>query len=183
MQANPQVAQNMKRAVEIFEKHGNMIRNAIRLHVNDKSILDDILQDFFLALVRRPIPSGIQNIKSYLCRAVKNDVIDAAFQTKNYYARNKRYAESHKDHIPFHNPEDIVIMAETMQNLFGIIEKQLYHHEAEAITQKFRFDWDDGKAADAMGINKRSFSHYLCTGLKKARQIAQQRKLEQNIPA
>ena len=183
MQANRQVTENMKRATEIFEEHGNMIRIAILSQVNNKATIDDVLHDFFLALVRRPIPSGVENVKRYLYRAIKNDVIDTALRTKSYHTRNKKYAESHKDHVPFRNPEDIVIQAETMQNLFENIEEQLYHHEAEAIIQKLRFDWDNDKAAEAMGINKRSFSHYLCTGLKKARQFAQQSRLEQDIPA
>ena len=44
MQTEPKVNQNMKLAVEIFEEYGEIIRNAIRFRVNDKSIIDDIFR-------------------------------------------------------------------------------------------------------------------------------------------
>lgn len=176
MEANPEVTKNMKQAVETFEEYGDVIRSTICCNVNDRSIIDDIFQDFFLALVRRPIPSSIQNVKSYLRRAIKNDVLDAAFRTKSYHVRNQRYAELRMNYIKLHNPEDIVVEAETIQNLFDIIEEQLMPHEAEAIIQRYCYDQDIGEAAEVMSINKRSFSHYLCTGLKKVRQFIHENK-------
>jgi len=76
MEANQELNQNMKQAVEIFEEYENVIRGTIYCNVNDKSKVDDLLHDFFLALVRKPIPSYIQNVKGYLRRAVKNDILD-----------------------------------------------------------------------------------------------------------
>ena len=181
MEANKEVKQNMKLAAGIFEEYGDMIRNTIRYWANDKSTVDDILQDFFLSLVRRPIPSDIQNLKSYLYRAVKNDVFDAAFQTKNYRARNQKYTALRTDYIKFHNPEDIAAQAEATQNLFDFIEEQLMPHEAEAIIQRYRYGRDIGQAAEVMCINKRSFSHYLCTGIGKLRRLVCKSKLEPNV--
>ncbi len=88
MEANTKTTQNMKLASEIFEEHANLLRAVIAFNVNDKSSIDDIFQDFFLSLVRRPIPRRVQNIKAYLNRAVKNDVLDAAYQRKSYHREN-----------------------------------------------------------------------------------------------
>ena len=180
METTLQSTENIKQAAKIFEEYGDVIRGTVCCNVNDRSMIDDILQDFFLALVRKPIPPAIQNVKSYLRRAVKNDILDKALQTKSYHARNQRCAELHMGYIKFHSPEDIVIKAETIQQLFNIIEQKLMPHEAEAVTQKFCFDRDDSHAAEAMGIKRRTFSRYLCTGLKKIRKFACEKKLESN---
>ena len=183
METTLQSIKNVKEAAKIFEEYSDVIHSTIYCNVNNKSIIDDIFQDFFLALVHRPIPSGIQNVKSYLRRAVKNDILDEVVKIKNYHARNQRYVKLQMSYVKFHDPENTVIEAETIQQLFEIIEKRLFPHEAEAVTQKFSFDRDYRHAAEIMGINRRSFLHYLCTGLKKVRQLAQQSRLEQNIPA
>ncbi|GAI93598.1 unnamed protein product [marine sediment metagenome] len=180
MEANPQVTENMKLAAKIFEEYGDVIRGTVCCNVSDRSMIDDILQDFFLALVRKPIPSDIQNVKSYLRRAVKNDILEKALQTKSYRARNQKYAELYTDRLKWDTPEDIVIQTEEIQRLFDIVESRLMPHEAEAVIQHYRYDRDTGEAAKATGINKRSFSHYLCTGLKKIRKFACENELEPN---
>ena len=103
--------------------------------------------------------------------AIKNDVLDEAFRTKSYHARNRRYAELNAGQVKFHDPENVVLMSEEIQKLFSIIERRLMPHEREAITQRYCLDRDIGEAAEAMCIDKRSFSHYLCTGLKKTTKI------------
>ncbi len=174
MNANTKTVQNVKQASEIFEEHADTIRAVITLNVNDKSSIDDIFQDFFLSLVRRPIPRKVQNIKAYLSRAVKNDVLDAAYQRKSYHLRNRKYAEMHLYRLKYDTPDDIASHAEEIRLLFDIVEDQLLHHEAEAITQKYRHDRDAGETAEAMGINRRSVSCYLCTGLRKLRKLVRQ---------
>lgn len=180
---NAKIKKNVRIAAQIFDEHGDVIRDMIRFRVNDKSIVDDIFQDLFVSLVHRPIPPGIQNVKGYLCMAVKNDVLDETFRTKNYRARNQKYAELHTEQVKYHNPENIVIVSEEIQKLFSIIERRLMPHEREAVIQRYRFDRDNDEAAEAMYISRRSFSHYLCTGLKKIRRFVQENKEKQNTLA
>ncbi len=174
MDANTKTAQNMKLASEIFEEHADTIRAVIAFNVNDKSSIDDMFQDLFLSLVRRRIPRRVQNIKAYLSRAVKNDVLDAAYQRKSYHLRNRKYAEMYSYRLKYDTPDDIASHAEEIRLLFDIVENQLLQHEAEAIIQKCRHDRDAGETAEAMGINRRSVSCYLCTGLRKLRKLVRQ---------
>ncbi len=180
MDANTKAAQNMKLTSEIFEEHTDTIRAAIAFNVNDKSSIDDIFQDFFLSLVRRPVPRRVQNIKAYLNRAVKNDVLDAAYQRKSYHQRNRKYAQMHADRFKSETPDNIASHAEEIRQLFDIVENQLLQHETEAITQKYRYDRDAGQTAEVMGINRRSVSCYLCTGLRKLRKIVHQEQSQQD---
>jgi len=183
MEATLQTTENVKQAAKIFEENSDMIRIAIRSKVNDKSVIDDIFQNLFLSLVRSPVPSNIENTEAYLRRAIRNDVIDAAIKRKYRRGREQRYARMHMVRIRYDDPEDTVTMCDTIQHIFEIIENELPAHEARALIEKYRYNKDDDEAAEALGITKRSFSHYLCTGLKKVRQFAQQSRLEQNIPA
>lgn len=175
MNANTKAA-NMKQASEIFEKHNHTIRAAIRFHINDKSSIDDIFQDFFLSLVERPVPQPDQGIKAFINRAIRNDVLDAACQNKSYHQRNCRYAQMHNDRFKSKTPDELAIHAEEIRVLFDIVENQLMGHESQAIIQKYRHGRDAGEAAEAMGINRRSVSHYLCTGLRKLRKCVNQQQ-------
>ncbi|MCK4784369.1 MAG: RNA polymerase sigma factor [Desulfobacteraceae bacterium] len=177
-EANAEIQTKVKLATEIFAEHGDEILAIIRFNVNDKSRADDIFQDFFLSIVYQPLPEGIQNVKGYLYRAAINDVIDAARRTKSYQARIHRYAEYRKYSIIHEDPENIVLQAEERQKMIQLIERQLPPREAEAVLQRYGHDCDIGNAAKRMRVTKRTFSRYLCIGLKKIRQILRESKGE-----
>lgn len=180
MDANTKTAQNMKLASEIIEEHTDTIRAVITFNVNDKSVIDDIFQNLFLSLVHSPVPSNIENVEGYLRRAIRNDVIDAAIKRRCHRTREQRYAEMYMVSIRYDDPEDTVTMCDVIQHIFEIIENKLPAHEARALIEKYRYNRDDGEAARIMGITRRSFSHYLCTGLKKVRQFVRENKRHLN---
>jgi len=181
MVTDTKTARNMKLASEIFEEHSDTIRAAIRFHVNDKSSIDDIFQEFFLSLVKRPIPQKVENIKGYLSKAVKNDVLDAAFQAKSCHQRNCKYTQMHTERFESPSPDDLASHAEAVSQLLDIIKERLYQHEIEAVMQRYLYDRDIDEGAETMGISKRSFSCYLSTGIKKIRKFTFERDLERII--
>ena len=71
-------------AAKVFAEHGDFIRAIIRYQISNDTQADDLFQDFFLSLVYRPLPTGVQNIKSYLYRAVTNDVVDAVRRVEKH---------------------------------------------------------------------------------------------------
>jgi RNA polymerase sigma factor (sigma-70 family) len=174
-------SENVKHAAKIFKENSDMIRVAIRSKVNDKSIIDDIFQSLFVSLCHSPVPSNFENTEAFLRRAIRNYVIDAAIKDKCQRAREQRYARIHMVRIRYDSPEDTVTMCDTIQRIFEIIEDNLNAHEVRAIMERYRYSRDDAEAAEAMGIAKRSFSHYLCTGLKKARHYILQNNSPHNI--
>ena len=169
MQANLEVTQNMKLANEIFEEYGDIIRDIIRFQTNDKSIADDIFQDFFLSLIRRPISDKVGNVKSYLHKAIKNDVIDASLKTKNYHARNQKYGKLYINYANYYNPLDVVIQKEEHQTLLHLVQSLLRPHEAEVIIRRYIYNQKNSDAAKEMGVKTRTFSRYICIALKKIR--------------
>lgn len=169
-EADADIQGRVKLATVIFDKYGAQIRNIINFHITDKSKIDDIFQDFFLSIVRKPVPGGIQNVKGYLYRAVINDVIDAARRTKSYRDRIQRYTE-YREYSVYEDPQNIVIQAEERQKMFQLIKRQLPPREAEAVVERYGHGRSIGDASKRMHVNKRTFSRYLCMGLKKIRQI------------
>ena len=171
METDTQITQNLKQATEIFEKYDKTIRSAIWTHINDKSSIDDIFQDFFLSLVKSPIPRKDQNIKAFIYRAIRNDVLDAASRTRSYHLRNRKYAELNTDRFKSSTPDEILGHAEEIRQLFKIVGNQLHLHESRSIIHKYRDGMDIGETAELMRINRRSVSCYLCKGLKKLREL------------
>jgi len=167
--------ESVKRAAEIFAEHGRTIFGIIRSQLNNDSEAEDIYQDFFLSLVRKPIPPHIQDIRGYLYRAVKNDVFDAARKAKAYKGRVRRYAERHKNEwLQQVGPDDDLIKHEQIQRVFNLIEIRLCPREAQAIICRYSRERNTGEAAQEMGVNKRTLSRYVCVGLKKIRCLIQE---------
>jgi len=162
-----EIAEKVEVAAKIIDKYGAIVRSIIRFHTNNDCDADDIFQDFFLSLVNKPIPFSIQNIKAYLSRAVTNDVFDTIRRNKNYRQHLIQYYQSFKYMVARETPQSIMLQAEEMQKLFDLVEERLTTREAETILQKYRYGHNTSEAAEEMGINKRSFDHYVCIAMKK----------------
>lgn len=170
-------SKEVKLATELFDKYGPAILGTIRSCINDKSQAEDIYHDFFLSLVRRPIPATTQNVKGYLCRAVKNDILDAALRSKNYKARIGRYAEIRKYAQPYPQPQNSAIRAEQTQIMFELIKSELPQREAQTVIERCYHDSDTQQTAEKMCVAKKSVSRYLSVGLRKIRQSIEENAL------
>jgi len=158
-------------AAEVFDRYGDEIRAIIYFNVKDKSKVDDIFQEFFVSIVRKPIPSGIQDIRAYLYRAVTNDVIDVSRQIKCHQDHIKKYAECRKHFVMPEDPENTVIQTENTQKMFYLIESHLSKREAEVVIQRYGQGFSTIDTAEKMNVNKRIVSRYLTAALKKMREF------------
>ena len=80
---NNKYRNNLDLTSKVFAEHGDFIHVVIRSQVKNEAQADDIFQDFFLSLVYNPVPKGVKNMKSYLYRAIINDVVDAVRRVKH----------------------------------------------------------------------------------------------------
>ncbi len=165
----------VKCASEIFEQYGEFLRAMVYINISDKSLVEDIMQDFFVSLVEHPVREGIEDIKSYLYKAIVNDIIDK-IRRINYYQekvqRYRRVADNNriKQKITF---EETLLEREEIIKLFKKIEKNLPQKEAAAVLNYCTFQYDIATAAERMQVDTRTFSRYVCVGLKKLRQLLQ----------
>lgn len=168
------VRKRVELAAEIFEKHGATIHAFISHQVNGSSDADDIYQTLFLSLVRRPIPSHVQNVVGYLYRAIQNDAIDAARRRKSYQDLISRYTDDPRHNTVQEDVQSMVIEAEDAQRMVQTINRHLRHHEAQAIIERYGCNYNDHDVTKTMRIKRRTLSRYVCTGLKKLRQLVRE---------
>ena len=169
--ANVETENNVKMAAEVFDEYGDAIRAIIKFNVKSETEIDDIFQEFFLSIVRRPIPQSVQDIRGCLYKAVTNDIIDISRRTKSNRNRINKYAECHKYSVIEDDPENIVIQAEEIKKMFQLIENSLPKREAEVVVKRYGRNLSTTDTAQRMFVNKRTVSRYLSVAIKKARQI------------
>jgi RNA polymerase sigma factor (sigma-70 family) len=161
---------NVARAAEIFSKYGDFIRAVIRYKVKNEAWVGDLFQDFFLSIVSKPIPPEVQNVRSYLYRAIINDIVDAARRIEKYKTRMNKYAECLSYSINNNSPENALIEAEETDKMFKLIEGWLRRSEAQVISLRYRNSYDIKEVAKKMHVDNRTVSRYISAGLSKIRQ-------------
>jgi RNA polymerase sigma factor (sigma-70 family) len=165
-------ANNVDIAAKVFARYGDFIHAIIRCKVRNEAQADDLYQDFFLSLVFRPIPASVQNVKSYLYKAITNDIIDAFRQAQRHRILISRYAEQHFNYRASEKgPENAFIEAEEVRKFFEIVEKQLPNSQARAVTLRYKNSYDIKEIAEKMKVNKNSVIRYVSVGLKRIRQF------------
>ncbi len=164
-------AKGVDRAVAVFTEYGDFIRGIIRYHVSNEAQADDLFQDFFLSLVSKPPPVDTHNMKGYLYKVIRNDVIDAARRVNKYQARMERYAEWLKYSTVEDDIEDSLIRTEEVNKIFKLIEERLRRSRAQAIALRYRNHYNIQEVADRMNVNSRTARRYISVGLRKIRKF------------
>jgi len=162
---------NVNTAAKLFVEYGDFIRAVIRCQVKNETKADDLFQDFFLSLIVNPLPADVRNIKSFLYRAVTNDIINAVQRAENYQNKMLKYAKRFNHSINKITPENAVIEAEETNRMFELIKMRLRRSEAQAITFRYRNNYNIKEVAMRMNVNSRSVRKYIYVGLSKIRQL------------
>lgn len=157
-------------ATEVFAAHGSFIRAVIRFQTRNHFREEDLYQEFFLSLIRKPVPAGVRNVRSYLYQAIRNDIFDANRKLVKRQEHSERYAEIIRISINNPTPTDAIVVGEESSSAFRYLTRQLRHREAEAVTLRFRDDCSIADIACRMGVDKRTVTRYLSAGLKRLRQ-------------
>ena len=162
---------NVGTATEIVSEYSDFIYMVIYSQVKNKSHVDDIFQDFFLSLVSKPPPQDVKNIKSYLYRAISNDIIDTQRQVEDYKEKIKKYRERSNFSINNSGPENALIKEEQKNKMFDLIKRRLTSSQSQAIALRYGTNHTIKEVAEKMGVKSTSVSRYICTGLRKMRQF------------
>lgn len=161
----------VRSATGIFNEYGGFIRAVIRFQIHRTSEQEDLFQEFFLALIYRPVPTGVQNIKSYLYRAIVNHILDSMRMRESYRRAVKKYANRAKIPIHDHGGGNVFI-GEQEEEKDATIARFTHHlqkREAQAFLLRYRDNCSIGEIAVIMGVNARTVSRYLSDGLKRLR--------------
>ncbi len=164
-------AANMSRARKIFAEYGDFIYGVIRSKVKNDVRADDLYQNFFLSLVSDPISADMQNIKSYLYRAIINDIYDDTRKMQRYAKLRKKYADHLYFSIKKNTLRNASIIEERIDKILNCVGGKLPSNELEAIILRYRKSCSADEIAEKMSIKKESVSRYICVGLKRIRQL------------
>jgi len=163
--------EGVNKAAEIFSQYGDFIYSVIRFQARSDASVNDLFQDFFLSVAFNPPPPQVRNIKSYLYRAITNDIIDAVRRLDNYHNCVRRYADSFEYVQAQNKPENIAMNMEEAGRMFEIIKSKLPKSEAQAITLRYGQGRDISEVAKEMNVNTRTVSRYISVGLNKIRRF------------
>ncbi len=162
-----------RRAQEIYEEHGSFIQTVFNFHIQSMGGRfednEDVVQDFFLILVRNPLPPEVTDERAYLYRAITNHTAKWVQHRKRQLAQTAKYSKQMSPEGSYPSPLFPVITSEQLSQLFGIISQYLPTHQARAVLYRYKYGHDDQKAAVKMGVNRRTFSRYVSTGLSRLR--------------
>jgi RNA polymerase sigma factor (sigma-70 family) len=157
-------------AARIFEEYGGFIRAVIRYQAHNRSEEEDLFQEFFLALIRKPVPADTVNLKSYLYQAVTHHVVDSIRRRANYRRAVRTYVR--KTRIPINNRASGNASIENTEEKNAVIARfarHLQQREAQAFVLRYRDNFSIGEIASVMGVNVRTVSRYLSGALSTLR--------------
>jgi RNA polymerase sigma factor (sigma-70 family) len=165
------VSGDVQRATAVFSEHGDFIRAIIRHKIKDESTAEDIFHDFFLSLVSRPMPADVRDIKSYIYRAIINDVTDHIRRLGRYQTLTHKCTDYSKMTVNNRLPEDALIEKEQIEIMIELIKKRVTRNEYKAIASRYHDNLSIKEAAGKMNIDGRSVVRYISTGLRKVKRF------------
>ena len=169
---NHSLQNRIDQAFQIFTKYEDFLRSIIYLNLQNHFSVDDIMQDFFIHLVKNPIPDNIDDIKGYLYKAIINDIIDMARRNQRQEENMLKYTISYKKNVKQQiMPERNIVKKDKLLKLLKLIKKHLPPYQANALFHYYFSDCNISKAAKKMKVDPNTLSRYVCTGLKKCRSL------------
>jgi len=169
---------NIKAATRIFAEHGGFIYRVIYCKLSDKSLADDIYQDFFLALCAVAVPclEGPQ-LKAYLQRSIEYDILNAARRVRNYRKNMKKMSDHCKLQVHYSGPTGAYSVKEEFEELMERVWKEIPAAQKKAISLRYLQEYSNEEVAEEMGVSQESVRNYINRGLKTLRQkLAQMRE-------
>jgi len=161
---------------ELFRQHDTAIRALIRRYARCREDAEDMYQDLYLSLVRRPPPHQT-HILAYLNKVIQHRATDVARHVISEYGSFSKYGARWKDRTHEKESEYILITIEETHKVVNIILASLPAHLARAILDRYLYDKPIRETAQGLGVNERTVSHYCCTGLRRIRQLAAEGKV------
>ena len=161
---------NIAAAAAIFKEHGSFIYGVIRYKTSDVSLVDDLFQDFFLALAVNPVSLEGPKLRAFLYRAIINDIRDSARRVQRYRNLLNKYAENCEFTV---NNQDLKNASSVEERADAIIRnawESLSPKETSAISLRYLEGYSTAEVAQKMRVKPATVSRYICIGLGKMRQ-------------
>jgi RNA polymerase sigma factor (sigma-70 family) len=161
----------IQRAAVIFTHYGDFIRSVIRFQAGGGLDVEDLYQEFYLVLIHKPIPAGVQNIEGYLYRVIVHHVINAIRIEQVHTRAVEKYATESSISINNEGSGSALTGEERKNSAVACLADLLPGREGQALALRYRDDCSILEIATQMGITKRTVSRYLSVGLQRLQQL------------
>ncbi len=161
----------MKAAEKIFAEHGDFIYQVICYKLADKSLADDIYQDFFITLSANPVSLEGPQLKGYLYKTIVYDVLNATRRVQTYQKKVDKFSEYCNSGVHKSDPGSayIVDSEEKMEELMRKAWSDIPPAQKQAISLRYIEGHSNAEVAEKMKIDAGSVRNYINRGLKKIR--------------
>ena len=156
-------------ASKVFLDHIDFIRKVICFYIPDEQQADDMFQNCFVSFISHPLPGDIQNIKSYLYKAIVNDIKDNLRQKDHDKKSLYDYCRLTTRECNQETPDEVVIMMEEIGRIFHLIEILLPKIEAQAVYLQYQDNLNAIQIAEKMNVCPATVRGYVSKGIFKMR--------------
>jgi RNA polymerase sigma factor (sigma-70 family) len=172
---NPQPNENKDFADEIFEAYGGFIYKTICAQIKDESQANNLFQSFYLHLITYLRPRDLKNMKAFLYRSISRFILAFHRNQKKERELLHAYAKQKFNEKKDERPEKTLINAEEAAKMLTLIQNTLPKRESIAITERYKHGREISEVANILGVNVRSVSKYISSGLSKIQKIGSSR--------
>lgn len=154
----------------IFLEHIDFLHDYGAKILNDEESVKDAVQDIFLSLYERKDKiAQIENIKAYLCRALRNKLLDKKRYSSQYQTDDTAILDFELA-IDFKSTMEEKEYTETQARQLDVMLHKLTSRQREFIFLKYYNGFSNEEIADITGINKQSVANSLHESLRKMRE-------------
>jgi RNA polymerase sigma factor (sigma-70 family) len=142
-------------------------------HFESPENAEDILQNFFLSLILKPLPPETKDIRSYLYRSLINDIKDFNRREKTHRQKIRNY----RDYLIQKSNFGIVVDApdlgltrkEQANRIFTIANTRLAPHMRITFNLRYKLGYRIGQISKTTGVKKNVIRVYLTSARKMIR--------------
>ena len=153
-----------------YQEQQSWLRGVIRNAVGTSSDVEDILQNFILRLMEKPVPETVITERGYCYKMLKNFIIDTKRGGRTYDRHIANFAQVHvwpESYDPFRK-------AATTDEFCHILKKAIkYLPSRIALAVKLRLikEYTIEEVARKMSVNKKTAIKYVSDGKSMLRKI------------
>ncbi len=163
----------MSHISDIFSQHSDFIWSIIRTKVNNEDQAWELFQNLYVTLATRNLPSNIINIRSYLYRAIINQIVELARKRQRQRQLLQNVFLNLKILIKKEPPRNVSISK--VDKILEFMKEELSYNEEKAIILKYLEGYKISEIARKLDVKKSTVSSYLHSGIKKIRLLIKER--------
>ena len=172
-ESQTEVQEGLDRANAFVRQHGDKIWSIIEFVSHGEEWGGDLYQDFYLSLIKKPLPDSIRNMEKYLFRTLVN-------RAKGVKRREKRrrekiqyiYEQTDADEFVSADTAESVAKNEEVARILQLAKPLLGQREYEVIHLRFYEGRSNQDIGRLLNVKANSIARYLSSGIGKLRKLS-----------